>query len=204
MNDFDRVWKIRDKATGLFWGGPKRECSEKIGSRFTRRSTIDAAITLIIGARGHFPDEWEIIEAEIIENEVGIPRSGKWVEIDSKLVEIWMAVRKKYPGLLDRAAIELLENIRTLRRSGTLSDFVAIGLHKQNWAAGNWLKFSNRMTAFNVPKTNLYRMPNGWVCFRDVPSATAARLNDETLVLFNMNSLLGEIASMMNVDCADI
>ena len=68
MTRSNMVYKIRDNATGLFWGG-KKGCSEKIGTRFTNRSSLDGTVSSIIRAgkaqSSGWPTTWEVIQVEL-------------------------------------------------------------------------------------------------------------------------------------------
>jgi hypothetical protein len=70
------VYKIRDKATGLFSTGGYNPTFEKKGKEWKALQHVRSHLTQLsaswIGPKKAIPPSWEIVEYEVVKTEVGV------------------------------------------------------------------------------------------------------------------------------------
>ena len=180
-------YKIRDKTTGLFWASGK-ECKSIIGKTFKNTKSMDGYLHGILYPNGVFPEDWEKITVEIVENVIEI-RDAAWVRIDQHLATCWQKVSKER-GIRPILARNIAIILRELYRSDQINDHLYLCWRGGSFSRVKHHEFVKNMKNIGIDKTHFTRKDQGWILFDDEISALGAKMAGLIEEVFEIKKLL--------------
>ena len=199
MTRSNLVYKIRDNATGLFWGG-KNGCDAKIGTRFATRSSLDGTVTTIIAKKKGWPESWEVLRVELGET-VLETISARSVVIDTAMSLGQDHLRKIF---LERGARDPGDGqkaFRELWRLHTLKNWAFIAERNARY---NYRDFRREMISIGVKDTRFANCQNGWCVFTDAEAATMAKMKEQVRHFFSIDDIRHSLANRLGVSVDDL
>jgi hypothetical protein len=202
MTATNTVWKIVDESTGLFWNGYKSECNDKIGTRFTRRSSLDDTIAAILRKyKGTFPPTWQVQKIQLIEHVENT--------MDAKSTRIDALIDENFPEVLSKRGCSShvptgARLFRKLRQENWFDVWPYIGLRRPQYRS-SWPKFSENMRNLSIHvRSEVKAFPNGWVMFASKDTMMAAKLADMMDHVFDINDLREDFAKRIKAKLEDV
>lgn len=195
MTAATHVFKIKDKSTGLYWGG-RKGCVEIIGTRFTTKKALQSTMDNIIkDKRGVWPSNWIIETVRLVEVVVET-RSSNQVIIDhcfQGLVTEAITARGIELYYADTAGLI----IDQMRRRGKFEPFMVLLPYDNNYA----LKPSDLRKFVKDhggdPKC-LDKHSRGWWSVQDLNTATLLRMNSAITAMIDVNQNVAIAASRLS------
>lgn len=182
------AYKIKDQATGLYWGG-RKGCVEKIGIRFVTNSGLKSTMDRIIKEKGAWPSEWVIETVRLIEV-VAETRSSNQVIIDHCFAGlITDAIHARGVGhYYAETAGGIIDD---MRRRGAFQPFMA----QTDMKAGDLRKF---VKDHGGDPTRVNKKSRGWWTVHDLSTATLLRMNGDIIAMIDVNQNVATVAARLN------
>jgi hypothetical protein len=156
------VWKIRDKATGLYWDGFNNECSHEVGTRFVRGHQVRQTLIRIneLKCEGKIKgdvSQWELVYVELAEIDQH-RENFKEALNGSRMAEVLPALISRMAGqyhTAEAAAEVFLE----LLHNNELTKWDSLCKMSES---KSWVKLKAAMEKFNINEAFVKRKKNGW------------------------------------------
>lgn len=201
MSRTNVVYKIRDKDTGLFWGGDRVRCTHHIGTRFVRLDELEGRVMWITRYEGGWPDNWEVVKVELSETVLEV--------IDPRTIQLKRLIETEFPKILRNRGVEFhvvsgAHIFIELRAKRELRDWPFMGVlpTENRYTRAKW--FHDKMLSIGVERDRYMRRGMGWLTFRDESAAVASKLVDAAGVIVQMHDVVEELAKAISTTAAEI
>ena len=202
MTAATHVYKIRDKKTGLYWGG-RKGCVEKVGTRFVTKSALKSTMDNIIKDKhGRWPPNWIVETVRLVEIVVET-RSSNQVIIDhcfQGLVQEAIAARGIEYYYAETAALI----IDQMRRKGKFESFMVLmqqGDDSPKMKPNDLRKFVKDHGG--DPKC-VEKHARGWWAVQDLRTATLLRMNSAITAMIDVNQNVAIAAKRLDAKPEDL
>ena len=149
---------------------------------------MDGYLHGILYPNGVFPEDWEKITVEIVENVIEI-RDAAWVRIDQHLATCWQKVSKER-GIRPILARNIAIILRELYRSDQINDHLYLCWRGGSFSRVKHHEFVKNMKNIGIDKTHFTRKDQGWILFDDEISALGAKMAGLIEEVFEIKKLL--------------
>jgi hypothetical protein len=195
----DIVYKIRDKTTGLYWGGPKLQCTDQVGTRFARWSMVEQVVNDMYRLHGGFPENWEILTVKLKE-EIEFIRDHKQISITHMIEQILMKRSAEF-GLNSHVMDSLLTSgsFMKLRRNQVLKRWTHVFYVPISRYSNVQIR-AELSKKFGDIEGHMTIKDNRWVFTDNAEIASTAVMMGLTEVCIDINNLRGWLAEKIGCE----